>query len=177
MLKQSFAIDCYDERKLCHDHFASYVTSSQILFNPAQIRPLRFFWFFDRWGGGGFWRSASCNFWSITVMRDHGTKRFYSTFKTVTSRSSILNDDVIWRTTGKILRLGSAIFDFVTYKTPRNCQNYLIIYIFFSTYIFLYLSEFYHYAILSWTQFRKACLFNFKKKDFTNWTHSFLQIC
>ena len=89
---------------------------------------------------------------------------FYNTFKTMTSRSSILNDDVIWRRTDKILRLGSAIFDFVTYKTPRNCQNYLNIYIFLSTYIFLYLSEFYHYAILSWTQFRKACLFNLKKR-------------
>ena len=40
--------------------------------------------------------SASCNSWSITVMTDHETERFYNTFKTISSRTLILNDDVIW---------------------------------------------------------------------------------
>ena len=43
MRKQSFAIDCYDESKRCHDHCASFVTSSQIHFNPVQTGPLGFF--------------------------------------------------------------------------------------------------------------------------------------
>ena len=58
--KQSFVIDCYDESKLCEDHFASFVTSSQILFNPVQTGPLGFFKSLTvGLEAGGLWRSAS----------------------------------------------------------------------------------------------------------------------
>ena len=58
-------------------------------------------------------------------MRGHGTEGFYKTFKPISSRSLILNVDVIWRRADKSLHLGSAIFDFITYKTLRICQNFL----------------------------------------------------
>ena len=129
-LKQSFVIECYDESKPCQDHFASFVTRADLLFNPVYTGPWLFY-IVDLWGGGKLWRSASCKYWSITVMRGHGTAWFYKTFKIISFRFSILNDDVIWRRTDKSFHLGSAIFDFMTYKTLRICQNFLSIHIFF----------------------------------------------
>ena len=64
-------------------------------------------------------------------MRGHGTAWFYKTFKIISSRFLILNDDVMWRRTDKSFHLGSAIFDFMTYKTLRICQNFLSVHIFF----------------------------------------------
>ena len=48
------------ESKPCEDHFASFVTSSQILFNPVRTGPLGFFKSLTvGLEAGGLWRSAS----------------------------------------------------------------------------------------------------------------------
>ena len=90
MRKQSFVIDCCGESKPCHDHFVSFITSSEILFNPVQTGPLGFFFFKSLTVEvelGGLWRSTFCNSSSITAMTDHEIERFYNTFKTMSSRS------------------------------------------------------------------------------------------
>ena len=68
--KQSFVIDCYDESKPCHDHFASFVTSSHILFNPVETGPLSFFKYLTVGVEGDFGGQHPV---SVTLMTDHET--------------------------------------------------------------------------------------------------------